>query len=63
MKASPPLQIPGKSIRPPDTTSGEKCPNCGRQFKNPCKKVNPLTKDVKLVCPYCGFDVTNRYWK
>jgi len=53
MKASP-LQIPGKSIRPPDLLSGATCPRCKKKFLMPRKVVDPSTKKVKLVCPYCG---------
>jgi DNA-directed RNA polymerase subunit RPC12/RpoP len=49
-----PIEIPGKSIRPPDSTTGLKCPNCGKRLLIPKKIVDPLTKKVKLVCPYCG---------
>lgn len=52
MKASP-LQIPGKSIRPPDSSVGLKCPHCGRKFLIP-RKVTDHTGKVKLVCPHCG---------
>ena len=50
----PIIKIPGKSIRPPDECKGTKCSQCGRYYTMPAKKVDPITKKVKLVCPYCG---------
>jgi predicted RNA-binding Zn-ribbon protein involved in translation (DUF1610 family) len=49
-----PLQIPGKSIRPPDSAAGSICPHCGKKFIFPKLIVNPRTKKTTLVCPYCG---------
>lgn len=52
MKARP-LQIPGRSIRPPDRSSRFRCPSCGRIILFPKLKINPRTKKITLVCPYC----------
>jgi uncharacterized Zn-finger protein len=43
-----PLEIPGKSIRPPDKPGSKRCPHCGRRYRKVKKKGN------KKVCPYCG---------
>lgn len=53
----PIIQIPGKSIRPPDESRGEKCPYCHRFFILPRKKKDSHTNKVMLVCPLCGHDL------
>lgn len=57
MLCKPIIQIPGKSIRPPDDRQGIKCQNCGRLFEKPVKKKNPYTNKIVLVCPYCGTEI------
>jgi hypothetical protein len=52
MKASP-LQIPGRGIRPPNPQSQPRCPNCNRNFVQAELFIDPLTKKVILICPYC----------
>lgn len=52
--SKPPLQIPGKSIYPPDGDGNAICPHCKQPFKYPKKIVDPRTEKVKFVCPKCG---------
>jgi uncharacterized Zn-finger protein len=49
-----PIEIPGKSIKPPDRSLGVLCRYCHRVFLIPKMIINPKTKKVELACPYCG---------
>jgi DNA-directed RNA polymerase subunit RPC12/RpoP len=58
MLGRPIIQIPGKSIRPPDERKGIKCPYCHRFVSIPREKKDPLTNKVRLYCPYCGIELS-----
>jgi uncharacterized protein YbaR (Trm112 family) len=54
-----PLEIPGTSIRPPEMNNFKKvaCPTCHRTLTNLKKVTDPVSKKVKLICPFCGREV------
>jgi hypothetical protein len=60
MLGKPTIQIPGKSIRPPDDQKGNKCPSCRRFIIVPRIKRDAYTKKLKVYCPYCGYELGGR---
>lgn len=55
MWGRPPLEIPGKAIRPPDKSGSSTCPNCGRKYSS--LKQRRENGQVNYHCPYCNHKI------